>query len=216
MTRTVQREKADTAITRGEALVLLGLVLLSVYLVMTLGVQGGRGAEPPVGVMSSALGSMGRTLVLGGEAFVFSRDTKTADTVPLVVPAGASPSTAGPVMLMGVQLPVGYLSAIPMSTCTMTMSTRQAGEVLHYTTERPVPLSGWGIARQKNLPPFSRADEDMLLEPQERFDLVINPSLSLRPGEQFSVTLLPDKGFPLVVSGAVPVRVNPVNRFAGT
>lgn len=214
MSLTAYVGRHDAAVTRGEALFLLGLIALSVYLVMTLGVPAGKGSGPPSGAISSALGSMGRTLVLGGEAFVFSRDTKTADTVPLVVPAGATSSAAGPVMLMGVQLPVGYLSAVPMSSCNLTVSTRQAAETLHYTTDRPVPLSGWGIARQKNLPPFARADEDTLLEPQERFDLVINPSMSFRPGEQFSVTLLPDQGFPLVVAGTVPVRVSPVNRFA--
>lgn len=201
----------ENAISVLESLFLLSLILISAGLIISLTVSGGAANNGPAGVVPSVLGSMGGILVPGGETYLFSRESARAGNIDLVVPPKMSGPGTGPLLVPGVHLPVGYLAAVLIGECNVTLKAGGDTENLFFSQERPLPTGSWTVAGMRNRPPFRNQDGDMLLEPGEQADLVINPQGIILPGQAVTLTVLPKNGFPLVITGKSPVKTNPVN-----
>jgi hypothetical protein len=199
------------AITMLEALFLLSLICLGVWLVLSLHVPEGPSAGPASGVIPSVYGDLGGILVAGGNQYIFSRTATTVGDVSLVVPKDATATVTGPVLIKGVHLPTGYLAAVPMQLSKASISGKTRSDNLTFSMARPLPTAAWTVTGFSDIPPFRVQDQDLLLEPGEQLDLVLNPSISMAPGEPVTIVVYPDRGFPLVITGKNPIKISPVN-----
>lgn len=179
-------------------------VLLAVLAVHALAVPPG----PPAGLVYSALQETGDCLAVSGGVYGYALASGSVDGVDLWCDR-PDPSRMGSISC-SVRLFVGDMGSVDMGRATVEIAARDGTERLARTAEAPVRPGNWTIVRTGHTIPFLQADDDILLEPGEQFDLLLYPSRPFAPGETFRVCITPPGGVPLTVERTVPPRITPV------
>ncbi len=164
-------------------------------------------AASPAGLIYPVLGETGDCLVLDGDVYGYALVNGSIEGADLLCNQ-PDPSKMGSVACT-VRLFIGDTGSIDMSRVTVEVATRGRVERLGMTAA-PVLSGNWTVVRKGHAIPFRRADDDLLLEPGERFDLLIYPSRPLAPGEAFRISITPPGSVPLTVERTVPPRITPV------
>lgn len=109
-----------------------------------------------------------------------------------------------------VRLFIGDMGCVDMSRATVEVATRGRVERLGMTADVPTLPGNWTVLRKGHTVPFRQADGDLLLEPGERFDLLVYPSRPLEAREAFRICITPPGSVPLAVERTVPPRITPL------
>lgn len=152
-------------------------------------------AAAPAGLVYLTLAETGDCLVLSGDVYGYA----LAD----------DPRTMGSVACT-IRLFIGDMGNVDMSRATVEVATHDRVERLEMTGEAPVLPGNWTVLRKGHIVPFQQADDDLLLEPGEEFELLISPSRPLAPGEAFRIRIIPPGSVPLAIERTVPPRITPV------
>lgn len=163
---------------------------------------------PPTGLVYSALEETGGCLVVSGNVYGYALANGSIGGADLWCDR-PDPSRMGSVACT-VRLFVGDMGHVDMSRATVEIATRHGTERLAKTLDVPVRPGNWTVVRAGHTIPFRQADDDLLLEPGECFDLLVYPSRPLDPGEGFRISIIPPGGPPLTIERAVPPRITPV------
>ncbi|MDV2481474.1 hypothetical protein F8E02_05535 [Methanoculleus sp. Wushi-C6] len=198
-------DSTDGGLTVLEA-VILGVVAL---LLAAVAIHAAAGpAAAPGGLIPLVLGETGDCLVLDGNVYGYALADGSIGGADLRCDR-PDPSAMGS-LACSVRLFIGDMGSIDMGRATVEVATRERVERLGMTTEMPVLPGNWTIVRKGHTVPFQEADDDLLLEPGERFDLLVYPSRPLARGEAFRLCITPPGSVPLVVERTVPPRITPV------
>jgi hypothetical protein len=80
-------------------------------------------------------------------------------------------------------------------------------ETLVQKTDRPFKKPGWTVTNKRGILPIEYADEDIILEPYESFEILVYPTTPLSPLSQFMILIeLPDNNrifLPRTVPGTI-------------
>jgi len=162
----------------------------------------------PAGLVYSAIKETGNCLVVSGDLYGYALASGSAAGTDLWCDR-PDPSRMGSVSC-SVRLFVGDMGSVDMSRAAVKVATPEGIERLGRTAEAPVRPGNWTIVRTGHTVPFRQADDDTLLEPGERFDLLVYPSRPLASGESFRISIVPPGGVPLTIERTVPPGITPV------
>jgi hypothetical protein len=198
-------DSADGGLTVLEGIILcIVAVMVAVLAVHALNASPGH----PAGFVYSALEETGGCMMVSGHVYGYALAGGTFDGVGLACDR-PDPSRMGSVSC-SVRLFVGDMGSVDIGRAAVAVTTRDGTERLARAVEAPVRPGNWTIVRTGHTIPFLQADGDALLEPGERFDLLIYPARAFAPGEKFQIRIIPPGGVPLTVERAVPPRITPV------
>ena len=162
----------------------------------------------PGGLVYSAIGETGSCLMVSGDVYGYALASGNVGGTDLRCDR-PDPSRMGSVAC-SIRLFVGDMGHVDMSRARIEVATRDGAEHLARAVETPVWPGNWTIVRTGHTIPFRQADDDTLLEPGERFDLLVYPSRPLASGESFRISIVPPGGVPLTIERTVPPRITPV------
>ncbi|WP_292520905.1 hypothetical protein [Methanoculleus sp.] len=165
-------------------------------------------AGQPAGLVLLALDETGRCLVLDGDVHGYALTNGSIGGADLACDQ-PDPSRMGAVTC-SVRLFIGDMGSVDMARATVEVAAPGRIERLGWTRETPTRPGNWTIVRTGHTIPFRQADDDLLLEPGERFDLLLYPSWPLEPREAFRISITPPGGVPLIFERTVPPRITPV------
>jgi len=103
---------------------------------------------------------------------------------------------------------LGGTAGVDLARTDVSWTDASGTEVLALTTATPVVCPNWTVISKYHVNPFKSADEDLVLEPGEQFDLFICPSGTLPPYEEFTVVFDPPgpgPRFPVKCSVPFPI-----------
>jgi hypothetical protein len=193
-----------------EVLVLAGLVLCGMGAVYFL--SGGSG--PVQGFVPAALQVAGATLRVAGDVDGFAASDTSVAGIPIRFPEQNPRALGG--CLFTISTLVGDMGGIDMDQAMVTWITGNRSMALPPTSARPVDGPSWTIASRSHFIPYHAADGDRILEPNERFDLLIMAPEPLPPRSAFTLVITSrEGGYPLTVQQTVPARVTPVMDLDG-
>jgi len=189
-------DSADGGLTVLEGVILcIVAVLLAVIAAHALNAPPGH----PGGLVYSALEETGGCLMVSGSVYGYALAERSVDNVTLVCDR-PDPSRMGSVSC-SIRLFVGDMGSVDIGRAAVEVVTPGGAERLERTAGAPVWPGNWTIVRVGHTIPFLQADDDTLLEPGERFDLVIYPSRPLAPGEKFLIRIVPPRITPVMDLG---------------
>jgi hypothetical protein len=198
-------DSADGGLTvlEGAILVVVALLLATVAFHAATGP-----ATPPAGLICLALGETGDCLVLDGGVYGYVLANGSVGGADLWCdrPDRAKMGSVA----CSVRLFIGDMGSVDMSRTTVEVATRGRVERPGMSVGAPVLPGNWTVVRKGHTVPFRQADDDLLLEPGERFELLIYPSRPLEPGEPFRICITPPGSIQLAVERTVPPRIAPV------
>jgi len=198
-------DSADGGLTVLEGAILcIVAVLLAVLAAHALNAPPGH----PGGLVYSALQETGECLMVSGDVYGYALAERSVDGVALVCDR-PDLSRMGSVSC-SIRLFVGDMGSVDIGRAAVEVATSGGTERLDRTAGAPIWPGNWTIVRVGHTIPFLQADDDTLLEPGERFDLVVYPSRPLTSGEKFLIRIVPPGGVPLTVERVVPPRITPV------
>jgi hypothetical protein len=198
-------DPADGGLTVLEGIILcIVAVMVAVFAVHALNAPPGH----PAGFVYSAFEETGGCLMVSGEVYGYALAGGTVDGVDLI--------SVGPTRYGWDRSPAAFASSSAIwgasiwSRAVVEIATRDGAERLARTAETPVWPGNWMIVGTEHMIPFRQVDGDTLLEPGERFDLLLYPARSLAPGEKFLIRIVPPGAVPFTVERHVPPRITPV------
>lgn len=202
----------DDALT-GLELVIISLVILGTILFLILLVVGGDLGPGvrlfPGGLVAESMYLSGDGLQPVGTVTGFSSVSPNPARIPVVF-RHPDPDRLGLVQLT-VSLFIGDTGAIDMDHLNVTWVTRGTYEQIRKSGNTPLVCPNWTIAGKYNLLPGRTADSDDWLEPGEQFLIIICPSDSLFPYQDFTLGMYPDGvAYPLRITRTVPPRIQQV------
>ena len=200
----------EQAVTVLEVLVLAGLILCGVGAAHFLSVDSGS----MKGLVPATLQETGAALeVVGGVHGIAASDTSVAG-IPVRFPEQNPRALGG--CLFTISTLVGDRGGIDMDQAMVTWITGNRTVALPPTSARPVDGPSWTIASRSHFIPYHAADGDRILEPNERFDLLIMAPEPLPPRSAITLVITSrEGGYPLTVQRTVPARITPVMDLDG-
>ena len=205
------------------ALTGLEIVILLVVAILILGYLGygeiSHGKTPPVGaqqipkpgMISNDVVATTDLLTDPGGIFGFPAVDGTIAGVPVRFktqnPAmlGAFQLTIQPFMMNSGDIDMGHASVLWVS------GTDQEKLSLVQTSVLVCP--NWTITNKANSVPLKGADQDLFLETDEQFTLLVCPAGHAAPYQQFTLTIAPENGQILPLTRTVPPEITPVTNL---
>jgi hypothetical protein len=112
---------------------------------------------------------------------------------------------------MNIALFIGNSGGVDMGRAQVVWMMNGTAEPLSRSEGRTLICPNWTIARKTNLLPGQSADEDIILEPNEPFELVICPTGGALPYQPLIIAVSPaGNALPLPVSLTAPGRIQPL------
>ncbi len=199
----------DEGLTGLELLILSALALCSLYLICHLTVLAPEGGDDR-GVVVGAMEEGGSLLMEDGGVYGFADDGGPCEGVAVTGSGGIHPDRMGAV-LVSVRLVTGDMGGVDLGSATVTIAaTDGPAEALSCSDTRPLDHGGWTVASRSHAVPFQAADDDLVLEPNEIFELLLYPAERLAPDTRFTVGITADGGMPFSLSRTVPPAIRPV------
>ena len=199
---------ADEGLTGLELLLLCALAACAVYLVLHLTVLAPAGGDDR-GVVVGAMEEGGSLLMEDGEVYGFADDGGPYEGVAVTGTGGLHPDAMGAV-LVSIRLVTGDMGGVDLESATVTMTTGGRTATLTFSDTRPLDHGQWTVASRSHAIPFRQADEDLVLEPNEIFELLLYPEDPLAPNTRFTVGITADGGMPFSLQRTVPPAIRSV------
>ena len=115
---------------------------------------------------------------------------------------------------MNIALFIGNSGGVDMDRTQVVWMMNGTAEQLSRSVGRTLICPNWTIARKTSLLPGQSADEDIILGPNEQFELLICPTGGALPYEQLIIAVSPaGNALPLPVSLTAPGRIQPLMRL---
>lgn len=109
--------------------------------------------------------------------------------------------------LVSVRLLTGSMGKLDMSTAKIIFNNDPINETLSFIRDHDLEKPGWTIAGRTYAIPLIKQDEDIYLEPNEVFALLIYPNNPVTAEKSFSVEISVDNAVPLKQSFRLPLSI---------
>jgi len=217
MRHTGQLHRNDDALTGLEIVILLFVMMLVIgYLGYG---EMSQGKTPPVsakqkqeqGLIPNNVVATSNLLTNPGSIFGYPAVDGTITGVPVRF------KTQNPAMLGAFELIVqpfmmttGY---IDMGHASVLWVSGNDQETLSLVQTPVLICPNWTITKKANSVPLKSADQDLFLEPDEQFTLLVCPAGHAAPYQQFTLTVAPENGEILPLTRTVPPEITPVTNL---
>ena len=199
---------SEAALTGLEITIIIAAVVIIVTVLILAPVSSlFTGGGTPGGLIPEAVEESGFGLITDGDIFGFEDTCGPFEGVDLVC-TSPDPEKMGSVFVT-VRLITGDMGAIDMKKAEVVFSSVHGEETLAMKSTRPLQRSSWTITGKSHVLPQHEADEDNILEPNERFEILIYPSVPLADYSKFTVTIHSPGGVPLEITRTVPPQIRP-------
>lgn len=193
-------------ITGLELIITIAVILVFIYIV----ISAVFGAVEPVdakegGVIGASVNFESEPLVTDGESNGV-QDTGGEILGITLICDSPNPSSMGS-FLIPVRLLIGSTGSIDISASKVSFIYDDHTEYPKYTNASSIKKSSWTVGDRKDFIPLLEADEDLMLEPNEIFTLVIYPETPVPPDGVFSVEISPPGDTPLKLRYRVPPTI---------
>jgi hypothetical protein len=205
------------------ALTGLEIVIMLVVAVLVVGYLGygeiSHGKTPPVGAQQKQKEGMIANNVVAttdllsdpGGIFGYPAVDGTIDGVPVRF------KTQNPAMLGAFQLTIQPFmmnsGAIDMGHASVLWVSGTDQERLSLVQTPPLICPNWTITNKANSVPLKSADQDLFLETDEQFTLLVCPAGHAALYQQFTLTIEPENGQILPMTRTVPPGITPVTNL---
>lgn len=202
----MRHERSREGLTGLEMIIIIAILLVFVYAAAS-AIFGACGtADKKVGgIVAGAVGDESEILVTDGDS------NGVQDTGGVIMGISLACQKPQPSMMGSCLIPVrlltGSTGSIDMSTATVTFNTGQVRENLPFITDTTLDKPGWTIADRSHMIPLIEPDQDIYLEPNEIFTLLLYPENPVSAGESFSITLSAANAVPLNEGFRVPPSI---------
>jgi hypothetical protein len=169
--------------------------------------QAGSHENTLEGVIVGSVGVSAHAIMADGSVELFPAGIDRIENVPVRYEyAGNPPGVDRRILLLvhGVRLIVGEMGALDMRNLRVEVMSPSRIEQLQPITDPPLMSGHWIISEKSGTIPFSSADNDMLLEPGEQFDLLLFPEAPVSPGDRITLRLMPPGSVPYPLTCVVP------------
>ncbi len=159
------------------------------------------------GVIAGSVGISAYAIMADGSVELFPAGIERIENIPVQYEnAGNPPAGDRRILLLvhGVRLIVGEMGALDMRNLRVEMVSPSRIEQLQPITDPPLTSGHWIISGKSGTIPFSSADNDLLLEPGEQFDLLLFPESPVSPGDRITLRLVPPGSVPYPLTCVVP------------
>ncbi|WOF17109.1 hypothetical protein F1737_10690 [Methanoplanus sp. FWC-SCC4] len=161
--------------------------------------------KSPGGIVGFAVSETGYLLIVDGDCYGMQDTGGTAGTITLVS-ENPSSSAMGSCQIP-VKLVTGSTGAIEMDGAEIVFTYKNKSEKLSYSGNNPLFKPAWTISDKSGVIPFQDADEDLLLEPNEIFTILVYQSTPVEAYDSFQVSLTPKSSLPLDIGFKVPPQI---------
>ncbi|MBN1432347.1 MAG: hypothetical protein JW931_06200 [Methanomicrobiaceae archaeon] len=202
----MRRDHTRDGLTGLEMIITIAILLFFMYVAFSaiFGAVGGADKNEG-GIIAGSVSRESEILVTGG-ASNGVQDTGGAIMGISLICEDPDPSVMGG-CLIPVRLLTGSMGSIDMSTAKLTFEYGYNTETPAFTTGTSVSKSSWTIADTSHIIPVMQADEDIYLEPNEIFMLLVYPGNPVPAEKKFSITLSPKNATPLELIYMVPPSI---------
>jgi len=192
----MRHDHSREGMTGLEMIIIIAILLIFMYAAAS-AIFGAYGTteKKEGGIIVDAVGDESEILVLDGDS------EGIQDTGGVIMGINLACQNPHPSMMGSCLIPVrlltGSTGSIDMSTAKVVFSSGDVRETLPFTTDTTLNKPGWTIADRNHLIPLAEPDEDIYLEPNEVFTLLLYPENPVSAEESFSITLSTDNAVPL-------------------
>ncbi|MDD1653926.1 MAG: hypothetical protein LUQ64_05210 [Methanomicrobiales archaeon] len=199
----------EDGVTIMEAMALALLILCGAGAVYILSAHGG----PLAGAVPAAVQAAGTAMEVAGDVDGLAASDTTLGGIPVRFPQ-ENPRALGACIFT--VSPLAGSRGIGMDRATVTWTAGGNTTVLPFVADGPVEGPAWTIVSRSHALPGHTADEDLVLEPGERFELLAVAPAPLEPYAVFTLVIHPaEDAVPLTIRRTVPARVTPVMDLDG-
>ncbi len=202
----MRRDHTGDGLTGLEMIITIAIILFFMYVAFSaiFGAVGGADKKEG-GIIAGSVGGESNIMVTGGTSNGV-QDTGGAIMGISLTCEDPDPSVMGS-CLIPVRLLTGSMGSVDMSTAKLTFEYGHDTETPAFTTGTSVGKPSWTIADRSHIIPVMQADEDIYLEPNEIFTLLIYPGNPVPAEKKFSITISPENAAPLELIYMVPPSI---------
>lgn len=146
-------------------------------------------ANPQGGIIPRAIQQSGDQLNVFGSITGFPADPGLTGGIPVRWP-DPNPGRLGGVG-MSLSLFIGSTGGIDMAHTTVLWTDASGTQQVPLSKDRPLLCPNWTIVQKLNVIPLKSADDDDILEPGEKFDVIICSFRTYAPYEEFTIEYEP-------------------------
>lgn len=197
---------ASDAYTGLELIIFSAILILCAAVVITVATGSFLSTDQEQGIIPDAAHQESDQLNVFGSIHGFPATTGSTGGTP-VIRNNPDPHRLGAIG-MTLSIFLGGTTGVDLARTNVTWTDSRGTEVLALTNGTPVVCPNWTIIKKYNVNPFRTADEDLILEPGEQFDVFLCPSDTLPPYEEFTVVYDPPgpgPRFPVKCSVPFPI-----------
>ena len=198
--------RTSEGLTGLEIIIIIAVLLIFMYIAAS-AIAGAYGAteKKEGGMIVNSVATESEILVIDGETDGI-QDTGGAVMSVNLICENPDSSMMGS-CLIPVRLLVGSTGSIDITTVKVLFNYNSITETLPFTAADTISRPAWTVADRSSIIPLLDADEDLSLEPNEVFTLLIYPENSVPAEEFFSITISAERMTPLIQKFRVPPAI---------
>ena len=198
--------RTTEGLTGLEIVIIIGVLIVFMYIAAT-AIAGAYGAteKNEGGMVVNAVAPESEILVIDGEPDGIQDTGGNVMEVDLNCKDPDSSSMGS--CLIPVRLLIGSTESIDITTVRVLFDYNSVTETLPFTAADTISRPAWTVADRSSVIPLLDADEDLYLEPNEIFTLLIYPENPVPAEEFFSITVSAKMMTPLVQEFRVPPSI---------
>lgn len=198
--------RTSEGLTGLEIIIIIAVLLIFMYIAAS-AITGAYGAteKKEGGMIVNSVAPESEILVIDGETDGI-QDTGGAVMSVNLICENPDSSMMGS-CLIPVRLLVGSTGSIDITTVEVLFNYNSITETLPFTATDTISRPAWTVADRSSIIPLLDADEDLSLEPNEVFTLLIYPENSVPAEEFFSITISAERMTPLIQKFRVPPAI---------
>ncbi|WP_048149573.1 hypothetical protein [Methanolacinia paynteri] len=202
----MRRCRTTEGLTGLEIIIIIAVLLIFMYIAAS-AITGAYGTteKKEGGMVVNAVTPESEILVIDGETDGI-QDTGGAVMSVNLICEDSDPSSMGS-CLIPVRLLVGSTGSIDITTVKVLFNHNSVTETLPFTAAGTISKPAWTVADRSSVIPLLDADEDLSLEANEIFTLLIYPENPVPAEDFFTITISAEKMTPLVQEFRVPPSI---------
>jgi uncharacterized membrane protein len=198
--------RTSEGLTGLEIIIIIAVLLIFMYIAAS-AIAGAYSAteKKEGGMIVNSVAPESEILVIDGETDGI-QDTGGAVMSVNLICENPDSSMMGSCMIP-VRLLVGNTRSIDITTVKVLFNYNSITETLPFMAADTISRPAWTVADRSSIIPLLDADEDLSLEPNEVFTLLIYPENSVPAEEFFSITISAERMTPLIQKFRVPPAI---------
>ncbi len=197
----------EEALTGLELIILIAVACIIGYIIIgdILSNPADREDGAHGGIIGDIESSLTNILTLSGSSYGMQDKNGTLFNVK-VYSEGMHPTELGSASV-SLKLIAMKMQTLDLNGAEFIFAHGENSERLAYSNKQPLMPGRWTIAERSSEIPFQSADSDNILEQNERFTLVINPSTTVPSGEVFELNLVTQSQNTFEMRFGVPAEI---------